>query len=331
MTEWQGSKVLVTGAGGFIGSSLAECLLARGARVRAMVHYDGRPGYGNLDELIGADSGRLEVIAGDVCDPFFVRSAVEGVDVVFHLAALIGIPYSYAAPASYVSTNVQGTVNVLEACRAHRVRRVVHTSTSECYGTALYVPIDEAHPLQAQSPYAASKIAADKIAESYYASFDVPVAVLRPFNTYGPRQSARAIIPTIVSQLLWGGPELHLGSLEPVRDFTYVADTCEGFCRMAECDAAIGHVVQLGTGEAVSVGTLVEMLQGIVGTNKPVRLADERKRPEKSEVLRLISNPARANEWLGWRPGTQLETGLRRVVEFVQNRPERYRPNVYSV
>ncbi len=250
---------------------------------------------------------------------------------VFHLAALIGIPYSYVAPASYVAVNVQGTLNVLEACRHVRVDRIVQTSTSECYGTACYVPIDEQHPLQAQSPYAASKIAADKLAESYAHSFALPVCVLRPFNTYGPRQSARAVIPTIVSQLLWGGPELRLGSLDPVRDLTYVDDTCDGFLRAASSNRAAGQVVHLGTGQGVSVGRLAQILCEITGKHKPIVEAAERKRPEKSEVLRLISNPARARELLDWQPSVSLVDGLQRVVDFVQKHPELYQGQVYAV
>jgi NAD dependent epimerase/dehydratase len=329
--DWGRKRVLVTGAGGFIGSHLVEHLLERGAAVRAMVHYDSRPGLGNLDYAPKGLRQRVEVIAGDVCDPFFMRQAVEGVQVVFHLAALIGIPYSYVAPASYAAVNLQGTLNVLEACRGAGVERVVHTSTSECYGTAQYTPIDERHPLQGQSPYSASKIAADKMAEAYHCSFALPVSTLRPFNTYGPRQSARAIIPTIAGQLVWGGPELRLGSLDPVRDFTYVSDTCEGFCRIAECEAAVGQLVHLGTGHAVSIGELVGLLTEITGRSKPVVQTAERKRPEKSEVDTLLSNPGRARELLGWQPQVDLREGLRRVVAFVREHPELYRGQTYAV
>jgi NAD dependent epimerase/dehydratase len=321
--DWRNKRVLVTGAGGFIGSHLVEHLLERGAAVRAMVHYDCRPGLANLDYAPKKVRDRIEVIAGDVCDPFFMRRAVDGTDVVFHLAALIGIPYSYVAPASYAAVNLQGTLNVLEACRGAGVERIVHTSTSECYGTALYTPIDEQHPLQGQSPYSASKIAADKMAEAYHCSFDLPVSVLRPFNTFGPRQSSRAIIPTIAGQLLWGGPELRLGSLEPVRDFTYVSDTCEGFCRMAECEAAIGQVVHLGTGHAVSIGDLVHLLSEITGRSMPIVQTNERKRPPKSEVFTLLSNPTRAREILGWQPRVGLREGLERVVAFIKEQPRR--------
>jgi UDP-glucose 4-epimerase len=257
--------------------------------------------------------------------------AVEGVQVVFHLAALIGIPYSYVAPASYAAVNLQGTLHVLEACRRAGVERVVHTSTSECYGTARYTPIDEEHPLQGQSPYSASKIAADKMAEAYHCSFGLPVSTLRPFNTFGPRQSARAIIPTIAGQLLWGGPELRLGSLDPVRDFTYVSDTCEGFCRIAECEAAVGQLVHLGTGEAVSVGDLVKLLSEITGRSKPVVQTSDRRRPGKSEVYLLLSNPGRARDLLGWQPRVGLREGLERVVAFVKEHPELYQGQSYAI
>jgi NAD dependent epimerase/dehydratase len=329
--DWSRKRVLVTGAGGFIGSHLVDTLLERGAQVRALLHYDSRPGRGNLDYSPHRAHERLELLGGDVCDPFFMRQAIDGIQVVFHLAALIGIPYSYVAPASYAAINLSGTINVLEACRQSGVERVVHTSTSECYGTALYTPIDEMHPLQAQSPYSASKIAADKMAEAYFCSFDLPVSVLRPFNTFGARQSARAIIPTIAGQLLWGGPELRLGSLSPVRDFTYVGDTCEGFCKIAECDQAVGQVIHLGTGQAVSVGTLAEMLRDITGRPKPIVEVVERKRPKKSEVFTLISNPSRARDLLGWQPTVSLREGLERVVAFVQDHPELYQGQAYVV
>jgi NAD dependent epimerase/dehydratase len=329
--DWRKKRVLVTGAGGFIGSHLVEHLLARGAAVRAMVHYDARPGLGNLEYAPKDVRERLEVIAGDVCDPFFMRQAVQDTHVVFHLAALIGIPYSYVAPASYVATNLQGTLNVLEACRSVAVERVIHTSTSECYGTARYTPIDEQHPLQGQSPYSASKIAADKMAEAYHCSFGVPVSVLRPFNTFGPRQSARAIIPTIAGQLLWGGPELRLGSLDPVRDFTYVSDTCEGFCKIAECPAAVGKLVHLGTGTAVTVGDLVKLLFEVTGKTKPVVQTAERRRPEKSEVFTLLSNPTLARDLLGWRPQVSLRQGLERVVDFVREHRELFQGQHYVI
>lgn len=323
--------ILITGAAGFIGSQLVELLLMRGAHVRAMVHYDSRPGMSNLEHVPSNLRDSLEIVAGDLCDPFFVRRATAGADIVFHLGALIGIPYSYVAPGSYLRTNIEGTLNVLEACREAGVRRIVHTSTSECYGSARYTPIDEEHPLQGQSPYSASKIAADMMAQAYYSSFDVPVSILRPFNTFGPRQSARAIIPTIVAQLLWGEPELRLGNTTPVRDFTYVTDTCDGFLRIAECDEALGKVVHLGTGRGVTVGELARLLQEITGIRKPILETEERKRPEKSEVVTLLSNPNRAKELLGWEPQVSLEAGLERVVEFVKKHPELYQRQGYAV
>lgn len=330
-TSLNGHIALVTGAAGFIGSHLVERLLRDGVHVRAMVHYDSRPSFANLEFLPPELGRRLEILSGDLCDAFFVRRAAAGADVVFHLGALIGIPYSYVAPSNYLRTNTEGTLNVLEACRETRVRRVVHTSTSECYGSALYTPIDEDHPLQGQSPYSASKIAADKMAEAYYASFDLPVSILRPFNTFGPRQSARAIIPTIVAQLLSDEPEVRLGSTRPVRDFTYVTDTCDGFLRIADCDEALGKVVHLGTGRGVTVGELATLLQEITGIKKPIVETEERKRPEKSEVVTLLSNPNRARELLGWEPKVTLEAGLERVVEFVKGHPELYRRQGYAV
>ena len=249
--------VLVTGAGGFIGSHLVEALVAKGCRVRAMTKYNSRNDWGNLEQLPPDVQQQIEIISGDIADPFFVRKAVSGCQAVFHLAALIGIPYSYIAPQHYVQVNVQGTLNVLEACRAEGVQKLVHTSTSETYGTARYTPIDEAHPMQGQSPYSASKIGADKMAESYYLSFDLPVATIRPFNTFGPRQSARAIIPTIISQALNyrnTREPIRLGSLSPVRDFTFVKDTAQGFIRVAECDNSVGEVINVAPGRPRPLG-----------------------------------------------------------------------------
>ena len=265
-----GVRVLVTGAGGFIGSHLAEELARRGASVRAMTHYDSRADRSNLEFLPADIYRQLDFVAGDVRDPFFMLEATRDIDVVFHLAALIAIPYSYVAPVSYVDTNVRGTLNVLEACRRNGVARVVHTSTSECYGTAQYRPIDETHPLQGQSPYSASKIGGDKVAESFHLSFDLPVVTLRPFNTYGPRQSARAVTQTILSQLLAGCAELRLGSLEPERDLMYVSDTVAAFIAAAESDGVVGETVNAGTGEAVTIGALAELAMGVVGRRIPI-------------------------------------------------------------
>ena len=311
-----GRRVLVTGAGGFIGSHLVEALVQEGARVRAFVRYDSRGSRGWLDTVAPATLGDLDVIAGDIRDAPTVDRAVDGCEVVFHLASLIAIPYSYIAPEAYVATNVVGTQHVLDACRRHDVARIVHTSTSEVYGTAQRVPIDESHPLHPQSPYAASKASADLLALSYHASFGAPVVVLRPFNTYGPRQSLRAIIPTIAAQLLAGGP-VRIGATKPTRDFTYVSDTVAGFIRAATADA-VGQVVQLGTGREISIGDLATSLADVVGTPLRIEADADRLRPATSEVMRLVSDASRAREVLGWSPAVPLAEGLRRTVEWLR-------------
>ncbi len=326
----QGAKVLVTGAGGFIGSHLVEALVARGAEVTAMVHYDARPDHSNLEFASAAARSKIKVISGNIEDPFFVSSAVAGQDIVFHLAALIAIPYSYVAPASYVRANIDGTLNVLEAARTHKVSRVVHTSTSETYGTALYTPIDEKHPLQGQSPYSASKIGADKLAESYYLSFGLPVATIRPFNTFGPRQSARAVIPTIISQALSSAPVVKLGSLSPVRDLNYVADTVEGFISVAESDKALGEVINVGSGKAISIGELAKLILTLAGVNKEIVCETERTRPEKSEVMTLLADARKAEALTGWKTRVGLEQGLSETIEFIRNHSDRFRPDVYN-
>lgn len=327
----RGKRALVTGAAGFIPSHLCEALVACGAKVRAFVHYDSRPTLGNLEYLSPDTAAALEVISGDVQDPFFVRRAVEGCDVVFHLAALIGIPFSYAAPEAYVRANVSGTLNLLQACRDCGTPRVVHTSTSETYGTARYVPIDEAHPLQAQSPYAASKIGADKLVESYFLSFELPAVTVRPFNTYGPRQSARAVIPTIAGQLLAGSEALELGSLDPVRDMTYVTDTVAGFLLAGSVSGIEGELFNLGTGRGVSIGELAETLMRIVGREVPVRTDPSRVRPPGSEVLRLVASAEKAKKELGWDADVSLETGLENVVRFLREHPEHLDPGRYTI
>jgi len=299
--------------------------------VRALVHYNSRNDWGNLRFLTPEQLARVSVVLGNVEDSGCVDKAVEGCDCVFHLAALIGIPYSYVAPRSYVATNVTGTLNVLDAVLRHRVPRMVHTSTSEAYGTALYVPIDESHPLQGQSPYSATKIAADKIAESYFRSFDAPVATIRPFNTYGPRQSARAVVPTIASQLLSGRDVVALGSLGPERDLTFVDDTVRGFLTVAECDRALGEVVNVGTGSAVSIGALAQKLVDMVNPRARVVSVEERVRPDKSEVMRLVCANAKARELTGWQPRVSLDEGLRRTVEFVRANLDLYRVDLYTV
>ena len=328
VNQLHGQRVLVTGGGGFIGSHLCERLVELGADVRALVHYNSLGSRGWLDE--SAAAGQIEVIAGDVTDQGSVRQAMADRDVVFHLAALIGIPYSYHAPTSYVQTNIVGTLNVLEVARQLGTSRVVHTSTSETYGTAQRVPIDETHPLVGQSPYSASKIGADKIAEAYHRSFGIPVVTVRPFNTFGPRQSARAVIPTIITQCL-SQDFVRLGSLSPTRDLNYVANTAEGFVRAAVADEAIGQTINLGSGEEISIGQLAEKIIELVG--RPVRLEteDERVRPPASEVERLLADNRLARELLGWEPLVRFDDGLARTIEWTRENLERYRPGVYAV
>lgn len=328
---WKDRDVLVTGAAGFIGSNLVGMLADEGARVRAFVHYNSRSDWGNLRFLTDEQMSGVTVVMGNIEDSGSVAGVIEGVDCVFHLAALIGIPYSYAAPASYVATNIVGTMNVLNSVRRFGVRRMVHTSTSEAYGTALYEPIDEKHPLQGQSPYSASKIGADKIAESYFRSFDVPVATLRPFNTYGPRQSARAVIPTIISQLLAGRDVVELGSLMPERDLTFVGDTARGFMMIAECDEALGQTVNVGNGQAISIGALAQRIVDLTNPSAKVESREDRVRPDKSEVMKLICDNSKAKSLMGWEPSVSLDEGLARTIEFVRDNPEMYRPDEYAV
>jgi len=296
-----------------------------------MVHYNCQNSWGWLDTLPEHVMKRVEVFPADIADPFTVRKAVAGCDTVYHLAALIAIPYSYLAPASYVSTNVTGTLNVLEACRAENVSRVVHTSTSETYGTAQYIPIDEKHPLVGQSPYSASKIAADKLAESYYLSFDLPVATIRPFNTFGPRQSARAVIPTIINQALSGAKEIRLGSVIPVRDLNYVKDTVSGFIAIASSDDSIGRVINVGRGEGITVGELAQLILEICESKAEIICDNERIRPDKSEVLRLICDNTEARRSLGWRPTHSLREGLELTVRWMRENLDCYKAGIYNV
>lgn len=325
-----GKKVLVTGAGGFIGSHLVERLVADGAKVTAMVRYDSSSSIGNLRFLPEKTRSELTILAGNIEDGDFTFRAVEDQEIVFHLAALIAIPYSYVAPRSYLRTNIEGTMNVLEAARRTGVVRVVHTSTSEVYGTAIRTPIDEDHPLQGQSPYSASKIGADKIAESYFKSFGTPVVTIRPFNTYGPRQSARAFIPTIVSQAI-ACDEIRLGSLTPMRDMTYVSDTVDGFVKGATAAGVEGQTINLGTGETYSIGQFAERILGLMGSRKPIVHDAARDRPEKSEVLRLVSDNRLAASKLGWRPETSLDEGIANVIRFVQDNIGSYEPGRFRV
>ena len=323
-------KILVTGAAGFIGSHVTQALLSLGANVTCMTHYNSSSSIGNLEFLPPDCKAKLRIIAGNIEDSDFVYRAVEGNDIVLHLAALIAIPYSYIAPRSYLRTNIEGTLNVLEAARRLGVSRVVHTSTSEVYGTALRIPIDEDHPLQGQSPYSASKLAADKIAESYCRSFDTPVVTLRPFNTFGPRQSARAFIPTIISQAL-ERDEIHLGSLSPLRDMTFVDDTVDGFLRAAIAPGIEGETINLGTGSTFSIGDFADRILALMDVKKPIVHDSRRDRPARSEVMRLVSDNAKAKSLMGWEPKTDLDDGLRQTIKFVDQHRELYRPNVFAV
>ena len=326
--RWTAKKVLVTGAGGFIGSHLSERLVALGAHTRALVHYNALGTWGWLD---GSHvRNEMEVVAGDICDRDSVVQAMRGVEIVLHLAALIGIPYSYHAPASYVRTNVEGTLNVLQVARETGVERLVHTSTSEVYGTARYVPIDEEHPLQGQSPYSATKIAADKLTEAFHLSFGLPITIIRPFNTYGPRQSARAIIPTIITQALTQ-PAVRLGNLDPLRDLTYVEDTVEGFIRIVEEPRALGHVINVGSGKEISIGDLATTILAVIGSDVPIVHDPPRVRPSGSEVARLCANTGKAKELLGWQPRNNLRQGLAKTIEWIEQQLERYRPDAYTI
>jgi dTDP-glucose 4,6-dehydratase len=328
--HWTGRRVLVSGAGGFIGSHLVERLARAGAHVTAFVRYTSSGRAGFLDDLDPVARSEFTVVLGDLRDEDAVRRAMHGVDAVLHLGALIGIPYSYFHPRETADTNIGGTLNVLLAARDLGVRRVVLASSSEVYGTARHVPIDEGHPLQAQSPYAASKIAADKLGESFAASFGTPVVVLRPFNTYGPRQSARAVIPTIVTQAL-AGDEVVLGNLLPTRDFTYVADTVEGFLAAGSSDAAVGRVINLGTGKEISIGDLVALIGETLGRQISIRQEDARIRPGASEVERLLSDNRLARELLDWAPKTSLREGLAATVEWIERNTFQYRVGTHEI
>ncbi|MSQ82995.1 MAG: SDR family NAD(P)-dependent oxidoreductase [Myxococcales bacterium] len=331
MGIWHGRVVLVTGAGGFIGSHLTEELVRQGAQVRALIRYNSAGRRGFLDDLTADVQAAIQVHACTVEDPFAVAKAVHGTDTVFHLAALIGIPYSYVAPHHYVHTNVNGTLNVLEACLRAGVRRLVHTSTSETYGSAQYTPIDEKHPLVGQSPYSASKIGADQMAIAYHRSFALPVTVLRPFNTFGPRQSARAIVPTILTQLLVGTDPILVGSVEPQRDLNYVADTVAGFVQIANCEAAIGEVVNIGSGQTQSIGDLIDLIGRLLGRQIRVRSEDQRIRPANSEVQVLLADTHKAQQLFGYAPQVGLEQGLLLTYAYLQRHLDRYRPADYLV
>ncbi|HTX21998.1 MAG TPA: GDP-mannose 4,6-dehydratase [Candidatus Aquilonibacter sp.] len=325
-----GTKAFVTGAGGFIASHLVEALLERGWNVTALIHYNSRANWGWLEPHHHRAPLNLKIVLGDITDSFQLREALDSCEVVFHLAALIAIPYSYHAPASYLQTNVVGTLNLAEAARKSGVKRFVHTSTSEVYGTARRTPVDEEHPLQGQSPYSASKIAADKLIESFVCSYGLPAVTVRPFNTYGPRQSARAVIPSIIAQALHGN-SIRLGSLDTIRDLTFVSDTVEGFIRAAEADDVTGQVINLGTGEAVSIQELAQTIFKLLGVAPAIVADPKRLRPSASEVQRLVSDNSKAAKLLGWRPVVSLQDGLSRTIEWMRNHAELYRPEEYTL
>lgn len=324
-------RVLVTGADGFIGSHLVELLVEKGFKVRALSQYNSFNNWGWLEDI--PQTSDIEVISGDVRDPHFCKTLTKDIDIVFHLAALIAIPYSYIAPGSYVDTNVHGTLNMCQAALENGVRRFLHTSTSEVYGTATYVPIDEKHPLQPQSPYSASKIGADMIAQSFYNAFQFPVTTVRPFNTYGPRQSARAVIPTIISQIASGKKEIQLGDLSPTRDFTFVKDTCNGFYLLSQCKEAIGETVNIGSNFEISIRDTWELIQKLMGLNVTLNFDDERNRPKNSEVFRLWCDNTKAKDLLSFKPNYTLENGLQETIDWFVN-PEnlkKYKTDIYNV
>jgi len=322
-------KILVTGAEGFIGSHLTEMLVEKGYKVKAFVRYNFKNDWGWLERSKYLKD--IEIYTGDIRDYDSVYDSMKDVNIVFHLAALIGIPYSYISPLAYIKTNTEGTYNVLEAARKLKIQRVIHTSTSEVYGTAQYVPIDEKHPYNPQSPYAASKAAADHLALSYYRSFDLPVTIIRPFNTFGPRQSARAIIPTIISQILAGKKQIKLGNLSPTRDLTYVKDTVNGFITVGLHEKTVGDVYNLGTGREVSIGDLAKKIMDLIGTKVEIITDEKRIRPEKSEVERLLSNPEKAMKLTGWKPQYTLEEGLIETINWIKNNMEYYKVDIYNV
>jgi NAD dependent epimerase/dehydratase len=327
--NWNKKSALVTGAGGFIGSHLTEHLLELGANVKAFVKYNSRNDWGMLELLPKKTLDKIEVIMGDLKDADAVRHAAEEVDIIFHLGSLIAIPYSYVHPRETIETNIMGALNILTAAKENSIEKLIHTSSSEVYGTARYVPIDEEHPLQGQSPYSASKIGADKIAESFYRSFDVPIAIIRPFNTYGPRQSARAVIPTTITQALTRD-KVFLGSLHPTRDYTYVHDVVEAFIKVAESPKSVGEVINIGSNFEMSIGGIAEKIISLTDKNAEIITDPARVRPQDSEVERLWCDNTKAKRLLGWEPKTSLDEGLKRTIEWISDNINLYKPELYS-
>ncbi|PKM67420.1 MAG: NAD-dependent dehydratase [Firmicutes bacterium HGW-Firmicutes-2] len=325
------NRILITGADGFIGSHLTEELVKQGNKVKAFVHYNSFNSWGWLDALPKEIMKDVEVYSSDIRDSNGVRVAMKGIDEVFHLAALIAIPFSYNAPDMYIDTNIKGTLNILQAGRDLDTSRIFITSTSEVYGTAQYVPIDEKHPYQGQSPYSATKIGADRLAESFYRTFNMPITIVRPFNTYGPRQSARAVIPTIITQLLAGKEEIELGSLSPTRDFNYVKDTANGFIEIAKSDKTIGEEINIATQQEISIGELAEELIRQINPNAGIVCDEQRLRPEKSEVNRLLGSNEKIKRLTNWRPSYTFEHGLAETIEFFRNNMERYKTDLYNI
>jgi NAD dependent epimerase/dehydratase len=329
--RWNDKSVLITGAGGFVGSHLTEKLVDTGARVRAFVRYNSRNDWGMLRLLPKHKLNEIEIFAGDLRDSQAIRRAFQKREIVFHLGSLIAIPYSYMHPRDTIETNVIGALNVMSAAKEAGVERVIHTSTSEVYGTAIYVPMDEKHPLQGQSPYSASKIGADMVAESFHRSFGLPVSIIRPFNTFGPRQSARAVIPTIIIQALAATPQISLGSVFPTRDYTYVNDLVSAFIRIAESGDSIGEVINIGSGSEISIGDIAKKVLSILSIDKPVILDDKRVRPEKSEVERLYCDNTKAKRLLGWEPETPFEVGLQKTIQWISENMDSYKADLYNV
>ena len=324
-------KALITGADGFIGSHLTELLVKSGYQVKALAQYNSFNSWGWLEDVEVLND--IEVLTGDIRDPYFCQHITKGVDVIFHLAALIAIPYSYLAPDSYVDTNIKGTLNICQAAITNKVGRVIHTSTSEVYGSARYVPIDEKHPLQAQSPYSASKIAADAMATSFYNAFELPLTIARPFNTFGPRQSARAVIPTIITQIANGCDKIELGDMTPTRDFNYVADTCRGFLELARCDKAIGEVVNIGSNYEISIGDVLHLIRELMHSDVEFVMDEKRLRPEKSEVSRLWCDNTKINSLTGFKPEYSLSLGLEKTIDWFtkSHNLAKYKANIYNV